>query len=223
MKRVRAIITKDKKILTIKRTKPGQIYWVFQRGGVEADNMINRIKQITKYIFIDSGVVKSDIALIFGTKYDEPVYEAVKLYEDGKIRYILFSGGINKHTDENEAQRMLRLAIFLGIPKEKIIIEDKSANTLENVLFSKSIIDKKFGLDNIKSMTAITKHYHSRRVLMTLKKHLPNNIKLHIYPYEQYGFTKDNWYKHKAGKERVLSEYEKISKYLAKSDIEELD
>ena len=100
----------------------------------------------------------------------------------------------------------------------KIIIEDRSSNTLENVLFSKEIIDKKFGLDNIKDITTIVKHCHSRRVLMTLKKHFPDTIKLSVYPYEQYGFTKDNWFEHEKGREKVLSEYKKIPIYLAKGD-----
>lgn len=34
-KKVRAIIIKDNKILTIKRTKPEGIFWVFPGGGVE--------------------------------------------------------------------------------------------------------------------------------------------------------------------------------------------
>ena len=34
-KRVRAIIIKDNKVLTIKRTKPEGIFWVFPGGGVE--------------------------------------------------------------------------------------------------------------------------------------------------------------------------------------------
>jgi len=64
------------------------------------------IKQITDYVFISAPVEKADVALIFGTKFDEPVYEAVKLYKDGFVKHILFSGGINKHTQENEAERM---------------------------------------------------------------------------------------------------------------------
>src|SRR5680860_1421288 len=34
--RVRAVIIKDGKILLIKRTKPGLVYWVIPGGGVEA-------------------------------------------------------------------------------------------------------------------------------------------------------------------------------------------
>ena len=37
MKRVRAIIIEDKKVLTIKRTKPETIYWAIPGGGVEDD------------------------------------------------------------------------------------------------------------------------------------------------------------------------------------------
>lgn len=94
---------------------------------------------------------------------------------------------------------------------------------MENILFSRKVLDEKIDLKNIKSIIAIVKHCHSRRALMTIKKHFPKTIKLIPYPYEQYGFTKDNWHESEVGRKFVLGEKEKIEKYLKKGDIEEVD
>lgn len=50
IKRVRAIIVDNDKVLTIKRTKPDQTYWVMPGGGVEAEEtnhqaLIREIKE----------------------------------------------------------------------------------------------------------------------------------------------------------------------------------
>lgn len=40
--------------------------------------------------------------------------------------------------------------------------------------------------------------------------------------YEIYGFTKEDWFETEIGKEKVLSEWNKIPQYLLKGDIEEI-
>ncbi len=40
--------------------------------------------------------------------------------------------------------------IRLGVKKDDLILEDKSTNSLEDVLFSKQIIDEKIGFNKIK-------------------------------------------------------------------------
>ena len=117
---------------------------------------------------------------------------------------------------------MAKEAIKRGVRSQDIIIEDKSTNTLENVLFSKNILEKEIGLINIKSIDAVVKNYHSRRALMTLKKHLPKGIKLKSCPYDVYNFTSKNWFLCEKGKEKVHEEFNKIMRYLKKGDIEEL-
>lgn len=180
------------------------------------------INKITEYIFQSHSIKKSDVIFVFGTHFNKPVEITTELFKKGCARYIMFSGGANKVTGQNEAQRMQKKAIEVGIPKENIILEDKSTNTLENVLFSKKIIDQKVGLKNIKVITLITKNYHARRALMTFKKHFPKSIETRAYPYEIYGFTKNDWSSKKTGQKKVVGEMERIKKYLAKGDIKEL-
>lgn len=182
--------------------------------------------EITKYIFIDDADTKGDIAFVFGTwnAWKESVEKAVELYKSGSVPKIIFSGGVNKKVGVIEGKAMAEEAIKLGVSREDILIEDRSANTLENVLFSLDLIDKELGLQNIKVTTAVVKNYHARRALMTLRKHIPAHVQLKASAYisDYYPFTKKNWTESDPGKEKVFEEVEKIKTYLAKGDLAEL-
>lgn len=180
------------------------------------------IKKITDYIFLESKPQKAGLAIVFGTRYSEPIDKVFELYSNKLVSKILVSGGKNKITGKKEACVMHDKLIELGIEKENILTEEESTNSLENVLFSKIIIENKIGFENIKKIIAVTKHYHSRRALMTLKKHFPKNIQLIPAPYDICGFTKNNWLEKEKGREKVMGEWNKIQKYLEKGDIEEL-
>lgn len=180
------------------------------------------IKKITKYIFLDSQPGKADLAIVFGNRHQETLEKVFQLYQEGLVPKILISGGINKITGQNEAEQMGNNLVAKGVKKEDLILENKSTNTLENVLFSKKIIEQAVGFYKIKKIIAVVKHYHSRRTLMTLKKHFPKTVELIPVTYDIYGFTKNNWYQSDIGKKKVLTEWEKIPEYLSKGDIEEL-
>jgi len=181
-----------------------------------------KIKEITEYIFLESDIKQADLALVFGTRHSEAINKVYELYKDKFIGKVLISGGVNRVTGKNEALEMSKKLIAFGIRDEDIILENMSTNSLENVLFSKKIIDEKLGLNNIKSIIVIVKHYHSRRALMTLKKHFPKNIKIILATYEVYGFNKNNWFESEAGREKVLGEWDKILRYTEKGNIEEI-
>ena len=112
----------------------------------------------------------------------------------------------------------------LGVPSKDVLIENRSTNILENVLFSKEVIDKELGLQNVHVVTAVVKNYHARRALMTLRKQMPRSTQLKsaAYTSAHYPFTKDNWNDIESGREKVMEEVEKIEKYLAKGDLAEL-
>jgi len=180
------------------------------------------IKQITNYIFLKSFPQKADLALVFGTRHQGAINKVYELYHNELIPKILISGGINRVTGENEALEMSQKLIRLGVDQDDIILEDNSTNSLENVLFSKKIIEQNFGFEKIKKIIAVVKHYHSRRALMTLKKHFSRDVRLIPVTYEVYGFTIDDWFNSELGRKKVLDEWNKIPVYLAKGDIEEL-
>jgi uncharacterized SAM-binding protein YcdF (DUF218 family) len=184
-------------------------------------------EEITKYIFLDDADLNGDIAFVFGTwnAWKGSVGKATELYKNKWVPKMIFSGGVNKKTGVIEGEAMAEEAIKLGVAREDVLIENKSTNTLENVLFSLEVIDKEIGLENIKVITAVVKNYHARRALMTLRKHIPDHIELKAAAYasDYYPFTKENWSKSDLGREKVLEEVEKIKIYLAKGDLAELE
>ncbi len=180
------------------------------------------IKKITDYIFLESKPQKADLAFVFGTRHEEALKKVAEVYKQGLVSRILVSGGTNAVTKDNEAEKMSEGLIKLCVKKEDILTEGKSTNSLENVLFSKMVIEDVIGLKNIDTILLIVKHYHSRRALMTLKRHLPKTIALSPVVYDMGGFTKDNWHSNRYGVEKVMSEWQKIPIYLAKGDLEEI-
>ena len=181
---------------------------------------------ITSYIFLDDLNPKGDLAFVFGTykALRSSVEKSVEIYKKGLAPKIIFSGGFNPNGKLVEGEAMAKEAINLGVPKECILVENKSTNTLENILFSIPIIEKEMGFKNIKIITAVVKNYHARRAMMTLRKHLPKNIILRASSYDCNGdkFRKDMWFKTDEGRGKIYEEVEKIKIYLAKGDIAEL-
>ena len=63
----------------------------------------------------------------------------------GKAPVLIPSGGQGKNEVIPEAEAMSRYLLMQGIPSEHIMKEDKSRNTLENMLFSKQLIEEREG------------------------------------------------------------------------------
>lgn len=93
------------------------------------------------------------------------------LYLQGKGEYIIFVGGIGRNTppefESSEGDAFAKIAVELGVPKEKILVENKSTNTGENIKFAKELLDES-GLD-FKSFHLVHVPYMARRGLITFK------------------------------------------------------
>lgn len=183
-------------------------------------------KEITDYVFIEAQPKKADLIFIFGAvssgAEEKSAKKAFELYKNNFASKILISGGVNEITKQSESKEICDNLIKLGVKKEDIILENESTNTLENVLFSKKIIEEKIGFENIKTILAVMKSYHARRAIMTLKKHFPKNIEFLPIPYDMFDFTRDNWQDSEMGKKKAIGEFDKIKQYLKEGDIEEL-
>jgi len=76
--RVRAIITKDNKIILIKRVKPNETYWVFPGGGIEKGETKKQalIREIKEELGLDIEVKE----LLLERKSDKPGMEGITEY-----------------------------------------------------------------------------------------------------------------------------------------------
>jgi uncharacterized SAM-binding protein YcdF (DUF218 family) len=108
-----------------------------------------------------------------------------------------------------------------GIPENVIILEDQSANTGENVVFSKTLIEERFGAQTIQSILAIGKVCSARRYLMTLERHWPGPKKS-VHGVNYFGVRLEDWHTCEEFRRRVFLEFEKIPEYLKSGFLREL-
>ncbi|TVX94635.1 YdcF family protein [Paenibacillus agilis] len=112
---------------------------------------------------------KTDVGIVLGASMwganpspglRERLDLAVKLYQEGRFGYILVTGGKGGSQDlYSEAEGSKRYLVKQGIPKERVLEEDKSTSTLENLLYSKTIISN----NQWDSITIITHDFHGTR------------------------------------------------------------
>ena len=117
--------------------------------------------------------IKSDVGVIFGNtvnpdgslseRLEKRLDKGIALYEDSTIQWIIVSGGLGKE-GYYEGTKMYEYLNTMGIPRNKIIIDDYGTTTeatAENV--------GKMNLD-VNSIVVISQYYHISRAKLALKK-----------------------------------------------------
>jgi uncharacterized SAM-binding protein YcdF (DUF218 family) len=79
---------------------------------------------------------------------------------------VIVSGGQGEDEEISEAECMRRILIENGISSDRIIIEDKSVSTHENISFSLKLIEN-LGLE--KNITIVTSEFHQYRTSLIAK------------------------------------------------------
>jgi uncharacterized SAM-binding protein YcdF (DUF218 family) len=133
-------------------------------------------KKLWDYHQMNDALKKSDCILALGS-HDLRVAERVaELYHQAWAPLVIMSGGLGNFTQEiwteSEADKFAKIAIEKGVPAEAILIENKSTNTGENILFTQKLLKEK-GL-NPQSFIVVQKPYMERRSYATFKKHWPD-------------------------------------------------
>lgn len=129
-------------------------------------------KIIWDYMLMNQDLKKSDAIFVLGTHDTRVAEYATNIFLQGYAPWIIFSGGFGKIThgvlNKSEAEVFADIAINLGVPKERVIIENKSSNTGENIIFTQNLLKER----NIavKSLIVVNKPYMERRTYATLKK-----------------------------------------------------
>ncbi|OUO94063.1 YdcF family protein [Cloacibacillus sp. An23] len=109
----------------------------------------------------------------------ERLYAAVKLSkEQPSCSRLIFSGGdVYGRNKVTEAEVMKYAAQIMGC-RAKIILEDKSRNTDENLKYSAEIIEKL----GVKHVVVVTNNFHIERAMDFAYQYMPSNVRLYAYP-----------------------------------------
>ena len=127
--------------------------------------IIPRKRDFDYVIIHGAGLLDGDrVSKLLSDRLDK----AIEVYHKDPTPPIMIPSG-GKGSDEtiSEAEAMARYLIDKGIPPEKIIKEDQSLTTFENLKFSKRIIDAREGS---KYTVLVTSNYHVYRALRYCRK-----------------------------------------------------
>lgn len=95
--------------------------------------------------------------------------KAIEVYrKDPTPPYLIPSGGQGKDESVSEAEAMRGYLVKHGIPEEKILLEDKSKTTFENIENSKTVIENHGGAGSY--IALVTSNYHVYRALRYCRK-----------------------------------------------------
>lgn len=169
-----------------------------------------------------------DCILVLGSvkaaQYRVPV--AVEAYKAGRTSKIMLCGGkIRDFTDGkySEAEHMRQAALVLGVAEEDIILENRSQNTVENILFALIELQRSFWLNNVHSVLLVTTAYHMRRSLAIACYLLPEHIAVIPCPANDNNTRRDNWMNTPVGIERAKGEAMNIVRCVANGVIPDFE
>ncbi|MBR1483943.1 MAG: YdcF family protein [Ruminococcus sp.] len=135
-------------------------------------------------------------------------FEKAQFEKNGKHACFVPSGGQGADEVISECEAMSRYLQSQGIPEERILKEDKSTNTFENMRFSKDVIEKDCGDITKKKVAFATTNYHILRGYILAEKNgfdakgISAKTKMYFYPNaflrEFIGLLADQKWKHLA-------------------------
>ena len=132
-------------------------------------------EKIWNYHHMGHQLEKADAILVLGSHDTIVAERGARLLLDGWAPLIIFSGGLGAITksiwSEPEAEKFARIAVRMGVPEEKILIENRATNTGENVLFTRRLLAER--QINPQKLILVQKPYMERRSYATFKKLWP--------------------------------------------------
>jgi uncharacterized SAM-binding protein YcdF (DUF218 family) len=180
-----------------------------------------QVGRIVRFLELKAPPKQADLAFVFGTRHPEPAHIAAELLGRGLVRYIVLTGGKSR-AGVHEALTHLGILLGQGVPRQRIVVEQASTNTLENVTLALPLIADQIEIERIRAVVVVTKWYHCRRAVMTLKGHLPPGIRYYTRTYEPDVVRRADWHLDPEAARRVLKEWRNIPRYLARGDISEV-
>lgn len=116
----------------------------------------------------------ADVAIVLGAAisdgevspvYRERINHAITLYEEGTVDFIILTGGFGEGSYKSDSQVAKEYALSQGIPEEKILIEEKSTITEENLEFSKEVMEE----NDLETAIIVSDPLHMKRAMLMAK------------------------------------------------------
>ncbi len=132
-------------------------------------------EKLWRYHLMNHRLERADAILVLCSHDLRVAERGAQLLLDGWSPLLIFSGGLGSITarmwSEPEADRFARVALRMGVPERAMLVENRSTNTGENVLFTKALLAER-RIDPEKFIL-VQKPYMERRSYATFRKLWP--------------------------------------------------
>ncbi|WP_128544810.1 YdcF family protein [Larkinella soli] len=144
--------------------------------------------KLWNYHHTNQPLEKADAILVLCSHDTRVAERAADLFLEGWAPRLIFSGGLGVITrfmwTEPEADLFARIARERGVPAERILIENQSSNTGENVLFTKRLLTER-GIE-AETFIVVQKPYMERRSYATFRKVWPEKKVIVTSPQDSF-------------------------------------
>ena len=102
------------------------------------------VERVWAYHHLNHQLSHADAILVLCSHDTIVANRGAELSLEGWAPLLIFSGGLGSITSrlwqEPEADQFARIAIERGVPAEQILVENKSTNTGENIVFTRRLL-----------------------------------------------------------------------------------
>ena len=132
-------------------------------------------KKLWDYHHLDHQLAHADAILVLCSHDKAVAVRGAELFLAGWAPLLIFAGGLGAITrhlwDEPEADQFARIAVEMGVSPDRILVENRSTNTGENILFTKQLLAERH-LD-LRKFLVVQKPYMERRSYATFRRVWP--------------------------------------------------
>ncbi|XP_036388412.1 uncharacterized protein SCO4629-like [Megalops cyprinoides] len=127
------------------------------------------------YLCLHQPLEKSDVIIGLGCHDLRVAERAAALFLEGWAPWLLFTGYLGNQTagvwQHPEAEVFMDIALKMGVPREKILLEKEATNTGENIRFSYEVLKK----NHVPAgrVILVQQPFMERRVLATFLRQWP--------------------------------------------------
>ena len=112
------------------------------------------------------GVAREDIVLNYAAARMTKAVELARAHPEAKLVFAGGGGNLLSPVVRTEADGARLLFLGLGLPENRLVLEDKSRNTLENAVFTRRLVDPKPG----ERWLLVTSAWHMPRAMGVFRK-----------------------------------------------------
>lgn len=178
---------------------------------------------ISTFLFKKCSPEPVDLAFVLCSPTISSIHPAITLYKSGLAPRILISGAGTAVDGSVEWSFYHDHALASGVADSALLLEKAARNTAENAAFGAALIEKELGWAKVRSLAVCSKPFHMRRAIMTLRRHVPADVRLIAQPPEDPGdLSAETWWQTAQGRQRIFAELGKIGEYALKGDLDDV-